>query len=412
MRNWDELPFSTTDLDAVILTHAHIDHSGYLPILVKKGYHGPIFCSTGTSDLCKVLLPDSGRIQEEDAELANKKGFSKHKPAQPLFSQVDVELALSQFRTVGFRERTKLSKTVHFELIPAGHIIGSSFVVLEDGQRSLAFSGDLGRPTDLIMKAPSPLQGVDYLVVESTYGDREHDPVDPIEEVRRAISPSLHDGGVVVVPSFSVGRTQALLYALYRLKRENRIPDVPVYLDSPMSVRATGIFHDHPDEHRLSASDAEGLCDVAHYTSSPAESKALNMKTGPLIIVSASGMATGGRVLHHIRARSSDEKNTILIVGHQAEGTRGRRLLDGEKTLKIHGETVPIRCRVVRLRGFSAHADQKETLSWLRSLPRAPKSTFITHGEAASADALQAAIEQNLSWPCIVPNYGDRIELP
>lgn len=412
LRNWEEPPFDAKSIDAVILTHAHIDHSGYLPILAKKGFRGPVYCTPGTHDLCKVLLPDSGRIQEEDADLANRKGFSKHKPAKPLFTQLDVEVALGLFRVVKAGSWTKIAEDVQFEFTPAGHIIGSSFVSLSDGRRTLGFSGDLGRPHDLIMKPPAALHGIDYLVVESTYGDRLHNEIDPIEEVRRAIAPTLEEGGVVVVPSFSVGRTQTLLYALYRLKREKRIDDVPIYLDSPMSVRATRVFKGHPSEHRLSEADVAGLCNVARFVSTPAESKALNVKPGPMIIVSASGMATGGRVLHHIRARASDERNAILIVGYQAEGTRGKRLLDGERTLKMHGMIVPISCKVIPLRGFSAHADQKEILDWLRSFPSPPLRTFVTHGEASSAAALKTAIERELSWSAAAPQYGETVDLP
>lgn len=411
LRNWADFPIEPRSIDAVVLTHAHIDHTGFIPRLVKLGFPGPIYCSTATADLCKILLPDSGKLQEEEAAYASKRGFSKHTPALPLYTFEEAKRAVKLFRPVDFERDFELPGGLTCRLRPSGHILGSSFVVISDGKRNIVFSGDLGRPDDLIFRPPVAIESADYLVIESTYGNRVHPKQDAIAQLEAALVPVLRRKGVVVVPAFAVGRSQALLYCLYRLKKEGRIPNVPVFLNSPMSINAGGIFCDHLGEHRLSPEECEGTCEVARYVSSVEESKELNSKHGPMIILSASGMATGGRVLHHIKAFGPDSKNMILLVGYQGAGTRGAALLNGAKTLRIHGEDVAIRAEVAVVNGLSGHADQAEILGWLSKFAHPPKHTFVTHGDVEPAKALQLKIEKELGWEASVPKYLDAMEL-
>lgn len=412
LRNWDDIPVNLNSLDAVILTHAHIDHSGYLPVLTKKGFKGPVYCSSGTRDLCRVLLPDSGRLQEEEAEYANKRGYSRHKKALPLYTQEDAEESLKSFRPIAFDRPFELGDGITLTLRPSGHIIGSSFVLISDGTKSILFSGDLGRPNDPVLKTPTLMDGADYVLVESTYGGRKHDVADTLTQLEGVIKRAIDQRGVIVVPAFSVGRSQSLLYEIYQLKEQRRIPEsFPVFLNSPMSVKATHIFCEHLGEHRLSPEDCEGMCDVATYVRSPEESKNLNRRKGPMMIISASGMATGGRVLHHLKAFAPHAENTILLAGYQAMGTRGAALLSGTDTLKIHGEMIPVRAEIVALQSLSAHADQEEILAWLKAFKKAPKTLFITHGEPAGAQALKEGVEAVLHWQAEVPTYLQEVEL-
>ncbi|HBR69704.1 MAG TPA: MBL fold metallo-hydrolase, partial [Rhodospirillaceae bacterium] len=365
LRNWEKFSHDPASIDAVILTHAHIDHSGYLPLLIKNGFRGPVYCSSATADLCGILLPDSGYLHEEDAARANKYGYSKHKPALPLYMQEDARKALDHFRIVEFGKDYPLNDLLSFSLTHAGHILGAACVRVSDGKTSIVFSGDLGRPSDPIIHAPAQIQKADYLVLESTYGDRLHDKHDPMEKMTEIITATAARGGVVVIPSFAVGRAQTILYYIHKLKEARRIPDIPVFLDSPMAIDATNLWQKYHGEHRLSAQECARICSVVKYVHTPDESKALNQHSVPCIIISASGMATGGRVLHHLKHYIGDPKSTILFAGYQAAGTRGARLLHHETEIKIHGHLYPVQAKIDVLNTLSAHADYQEILDWL-----------------------------------------------
>lgn len=412
LRNWGELPVPVDSLDAVILTHAHIDHSGYLPVLARNGYRGPVYCTPGTLDLCEVMLRDSARLQEEEAEFANRHGYSKHHPALPLYTVDDAERVLRQFVPRDFDVPTPLNERVAFRLLPAGHILGAASVVLCCGHKLIAFSGDLGRPNDPIMRAPAPPVHANYLVVESTYGDRLHEPGDPIDELEALFSKTFARGGVVVMPCFAVGRAQEILHYIAQLKVAGRMPNVPVYLDSPMATSVTDIYRHHLRDHRLTLSQAEAIGKAAIMVRTVDQSKAIGEHRGPMVIIAGSGMATGGRVLHHLKAYAPDPRNTIALVGYQAAGTRGAALAAHEPSIKIHGEYVRVRAHVETISSLSAHADYSETLAWLGHLSLAPERTFVTHGEPAAADALRRRIEETLHWRCEVPTWMQSVELP
>jgi metallo-beta-lactamase family protein len=409
--NWEPFPFDPAGLDAVVLTHAHLDHAGALPLLVKRGFRGPVFATPSTIDVCGVLLPDSARIQEEDADYANRHKLSKHQPALPLYTEDDAKRALRRLEPLPLEQRGDLPGGLRLRLRQAGHILGASSVELTAGDTTLLFSGDLGRPDDLIMRAPVAIERADHVVLESTYGDRLHDTQDVEAALGEVIKRTAARGGVVIVPAFAVGRAQALLYAIYRLKGRGAIPDLPVFLNSPMAIDMTEIYHRHRSEHRLTVEECSGLCKVAKMTRTVEESRALNTLRYPAVIVSASGMATGGRVLHHLKALGPNRRNTIVFAGYQAGGTRGARLLAGERTLRIHGEDITIDAEVVSLPGMSAHADAGQLVRWLSTAPRAPRGIYLNHGEAGPADALRQRIERELGWPAMVPRLGQSVEI-
>lgn len=411
LRNWDKLPVDPGSIDAVVLTHAHLDHSGYLPLLVKNGFKGPIYCSDATMDLCGILLPDSGHIQESDAERANRYGYTKHKPAMPLYTEDDAYAALEQFKPVKFGKEYALSDMLTFSLSRAGHILGAACVTISDGQIKTVFSGDLGRPNDPIMKAPAQIQQADYLILESTYGDRLHEKTHPMDQMEDIINRTFHRGGIVIIPSFAVGRAQLILYYLHELIRAGRIPKVPVYLDSPMAIDATKQWQDHIEDHRLDAKKCGEVCRTATYTQSVAESKALDTGAVPAIIVSASGMATGGRVLHHLAHYISDERNSVLFAGYQAAGTRGARLVHGEKEIKIFGHLYPVEAEIHNLASLSAHGDYAEIIDWLKGFTSPPRKVFLTHGEPEAASSFKFKIEDKLGWEVEIPSYLDQIEI-
>jgi metallo-beta-lactamase family protein len=411
LRNWAPLPVKPKLIDAVILTHAHIDHSGYIPLLVKKGYRGRIYCTSATRDLCAILLPDSGHLQEEEARHANKHGYSKHKPALPLYTEKDAELSLRRFTPIDFGRNFNLGDNLITHLSPSGHILGSAFVLLRDSRTSILFSGDIGRPNDPIMVAPSIVRKANYLVIESTYGDRRHDPTDPQVALASIINRTIKRRGVIVVPAFAVGRAQSLLYYIHLLKKSKAIPNIPVFLNSPMAANVNHVFHDHLGEHRLTPSQCEAMCNAAHIVNSVDESKALNNRKGPMILIAASGMATGGRVLHHLEAFAPDPRNTILFVGFQAGGTRGEAIVNGAESVKIHGKYVSVRAEIAIIDNLSAHADYAEIMDWLGHFDAPPRQTFITHGEPVAADALRHRIEEQLNWNCRVPEYQEMFKL-
>jgi metallo-beta-lactamase family protein len=407
LRNWAAPSFDPAALRAVVLTHAHIDHSGYLPALVRRGYYGPIYCSPSTYELCRILLPDSAHLQEEEAGYANRHGFSKHKPALPLYTLEHVESCLKLFRPVEFGKARHIDNLFRFELQPAGHLLGASFVRVEAEGISVTFSGDLGRPNEPVMNAPAAPAQTEYLITESTYGDRLHPSIDAEAELGGWLSKALARGGTVVVPAFAVGRTQALLLHVARLKQKKAIPDIPVYIDSPMAIDATALYERFRSEHRLSEADCKAMSGAAQIVTTSEGSKALDRLAGPAIIISASGMATGGRVVHHLKAFLGDERNLILFGGYQSSGTRGGALVRGCESIRIHGQDFAVKAEIGQLEASSSHADANELLAWMKQLGRPPRRTFVTHGEPAASDALRFRIEHELGWPVTVPEHRD-----
>jgi metallo-beta-lactamase family protein len=410
LRNRAPFPVRPEQLEAVILTHAHLDHSGYLPALVRDGFRRSIFATEPTLELCRILLPDSGYLQEEEAQRANRLGYSRHAPALPLYTRADAWAALDYFHTVPL-EREQEAGPVRFSFRPAGHILGAASVCAAADGVSIFFSGDVGRPTDPLVYPPASLPAADYMVLESTYGDRAHPDTSPEEALGEVVRSTARRGGVVVIPAFAVGRAQTLLLLLYRLRQAGDIPDIPVFLDSPMAADATALMARFAADHRLTRDQCAAVFGMASITNSPEESKAIDRRRGPMVIVSASGMATGGRVLFHIRRFGDDPRNTILLVGHQAAGTRGAALQQGARQLRMHGVNVPISARVISLHGLSAHADADELIQWLRTAPAPPRTVFITHGEPVAADALRFRIQHELGWNAVVPEHGQTFAL-
>lgn len=411
LRNWAPFPVDPASIDAVVLTHAHLDHSGYLPRLVRSGFAGRVWCTDATQSLCNILLPDSGRLLEEEAGYANRKGTSKHHPAEPLYSEVDANRSLRQLQGVPFGQTFEPVPGVQATLRMQGHILGAAAVTLEYQGVRVTFSGDIGRPHDPVMLAPVAPAESDWLVTESTYGDRIHPARSLTHELGDVVQRVAARGGVVVIPAFAVGRAQLLLHVIAQLQSTGAIPPVPVFLNSPMATDVTALYRQYPALHRLDAAALDALQRTTHIVSSVEQSKALNRRKGPMVIVSASGMATGGRVLHHLIAFAPDPRNAIVLCGFQAGGTRGAAIAAGAKSVRIYGQDVAINAEVVQLPAASAHADADEVLDWLRAAPRAPRLVFVTHGEPDAADAMRLRIERELGWSARVPEYLEHADL-
>lgn len=411
LKNWDPFSVDPKSIDAILLTHAHIDHSGYIPRLIKEGFRGPVYCTEATLDLCRILLPDTGYLQEEDAEFLNRKKLSKHNPALPLFTKLEAEKSLEYFRPQPFDKEFEVVPGAKVRFLYSGHILGSAIVVVSVGDRKIAFSGDVGRQEDAILRPPVSIPEVDYLVVESTYGNRQHGQSNPEADLERVINDAVKRHGVVVIPAFTVGRAQTLMYHLSVLKRSGRIPNIPMYLNSPMASNVTGLFCDYRQLHKLSDEQCRETCEVVRYVKTVEESKALNERKGPMVIISASGMATGGRILHHLKAFAPDPKNHILLAGFQAAGTRGRQIQDGAKEIKIFREFIPVRAQVDVLENMSAHADYTEIIQWLDKSNIHPKRVFITHGEPEAAESLKGHLSNRFGWSCEVPKHDQAYDL-
>ncbi len=411
LKNWDRFPVDPSMIEAVVLTHAHIDHSGYLPRLIKEGFAGPVFCTDATLALCRILLPDTGYLQQEEAEWLNRKKFTKHAPALPLFTEKEAEKALQQFVPKSFDEVFAVTDGIRATFNYAGHILGAASVIVESNDTKIAFSGDLGRSNDAILHPPTPLPASDYLVVESTYGNRLHDSINPMDELAEVINEGLQKSGVILIPAFAVGRAQALMYYLVQLKKLKRIPYVPMYLNSPMATKVTSLFRNFRKLHKLTETDCTEIDESIYFIRSIEESKALNEKKGPMIIVSASGMATGGRIVHHLKSFISNPTTTVVLAGFQAAGTRGRSLQDGAKQIKIFKELVPVRANIRVLENISAHADYAEIIQWLSCSKTNPKKVFITHGELEAANAMKVHITNKFQWSCQVPKQDQEFIL-
>lgn len=418
LRNWEPLPIDVKTIDAVVLTHAHIDHTGGLPRLWRQGYRGPVICTSGTRDLCGLLLPDSAHLQEEEARYANAEHYSKHHPALPLYGEEDAREVLKLFESFGYDRPKKILPGISLKFVRAGHILGSAICVfdLEGANQRVVFSGDLGRYTAPILKDPENVDTATTLIAESTYGDRTHGETAPAQALATAVNETVKRGGVMVIPAFAIGRTQEVLYYLRKLEAENLIPELPVFVDSPMACDATPLYLAHAEDHDLVMQSLidRGVSPLAtrrtQFTPSPEQSKQLNRFKGPGIIISASGMATGGRILHHLKQRLPNPENSVLFVGYQSEGTRGRRMLDGETEIRIHGQMVPVRAQLLQVSGFSAHADWEEMLRWMDGFTSPPKQTLLVHGETRALEALRARVSAK-GWKTYVPKHLERVEL-
>ncbi|MDA5095793.1 MBL fold metallo-hydrolase [Aliiroseovarius sp. KMU-50] len=411
LRNRRPFQVRPNSIDMVLLTHAHLDHSGYIPALIGAGFAGRVICTQSTTELCGLILPDSGHLQEEEAKYARRKRYSDHARPKPLYTLKDAQAALTRFQSVPFSEPVDLGESITAEFIPAGHLLGAAQIRLRVRGTVVHFSGDLGRDSDPLMRPPEPFAGADVLICESTYGNRQHEAVDAEEELAPVIRRVAARGGTILIPAFAVGRAQGLMYHIARLRKRGDIPDIPVYLNSPMATDATEIYHNHHEEHHVTWDDCKSMFEVARRVHSVEDSKQLNANAFPKIIVSASGMLTGGRILHHIASYGGDRRNAILLSGFQAAGTRGAALVAGADHLRIFGKDFSIEAEVITMGSFSGHADADELLRWMGGATRPPRMTYITHGEPDASDALRFRIEHELGWKARVPEHLETIRL-
>jgi metallo-beta-lactamase family protein len=419
LRNWDTFPIDPSTVHAVIISHAHIDHTGYLPKFVKEGFKGPIYCTPPTADLMELMLLDSAKLQEEEAAYANAHKYSKHENPLPLYTAQDVQKVFPLIKEFHYDETVDISDRIQLVFRNAGHLLGAAiselFIKGNNQPKKIVFSGDLGRSGDIMLNSPTPIQTADILFVESTYGDRANPTGDPAKELARIVNLTFDNGGVLLIPAFAVGRTQGLLYHLHLLMQENLIPDVPVYIDSPMATSATYLYYKFPRYHKVKFNQSEFArqleTNMLVFVKNSKHSKTLNEIKRNAIIISSSGMMTGGRILHHMYHRLRNKQDTLLISGYQAEGTRGRRLVDGEATIKLFGEDVPVNCHIENMTGFSAHADRDELFAWLANFSDKPKVTFTVHGENPSLSRYAQAIRDRMNWNVIVPVYMESVEL-
>ncbi len=411
LQNWAPFPVAPSEIDAIILTHAHLDHCGYVPVLVRDGFQGKVYCTPPTRDLARVILMDSGKIQEEDAARANAEGFSKHHPAKPLYGVEDATRALKSFAQLPQDEWNDLGDGIQFRFKNSGHILGSSLVEIKTPDFKISFTGDLGRSEPLTLCPSATITETDYLVVESTYGDRLHSPLSPLKSLAKVVNDTFERKGQLLIPSFAVGRTQDVLFLLSKLKSVSQIHDVPIFIDSPMGMTATDIFESYPEWHRLTKEEMTDFYRNVTMVKSQQQSEELLRRKDPAIVIAGSGMLTGGRILSHLLKRLPDERNTVLIVGFQAAGTRGSLLHSGITELKIYGQYVPVRAHIEEISSLSAHADQREMLSWLSNITIPPKKTFIVHGEAQASDALRVRIQDTYRWSTAIPKQDEEFSL-
>ncbi|MCI0412490.1 MBL fold metallo-hydrolase [bacterium] len=416
-RNWAKLPFEPAGLDCVVLTHAHIDHAGFLPRFAKLGFRGPVICTPATADLLSLLLPDSGHIQEEDAAFANKKKYTRHDPALPLYTEEDAKKVLEQLQQLEYYKPVQLSSNLSFSFLRAGHILGSAMIEFRYRDKTILFTGDLGRPSQFLIKRPDEVRSADYLVMESTYGNRLHQRVDVKKKLTELIKRTFANGGSVLVPAFAIGRTQELLFLLRNLVENGQIPKLPIFVDSPMAIDAMSIYNHHRSdsskelEHLQLRDDTPFQWDGVRPLRTVQDSMSLNTRTQPCIIISASGMASAGRILHHLKRRISEHFNTVLFIGFQAEGTKGRLLVDGIKEIKVHGKQYPVEAKIEYLDALSCHADYEEILQWLQNFQRPPEKVFLVHGETSASQSLSQKIAESYGWNVHVPVYMESVDL-
>jgi metallo-beta-lactamase family protein len=419
LRNWEEFPVNADSINAVIISHAHIDHTGYLPKLVKEGFTGHIYCTSPTADLLEIMLLDSAKLQEEEAAYAFAKGYSKHSNPLPLYTTTDAQQVMPLLKRVNFKEKTRIHERIEFTFHNAGHLLGAAiteiFVKGGHQNKKIVFSGDLGRYQDAMLHPPTEISQADILFIESTYGNKDNPPGDPMAELEQVVKETFQQGGVLLIPAFAVGRTQLLLYYFHQLMDQDRIPDVPVYIDSPMATSATYLYYRYPEYHKVKFNHSEFArqleTNMLVFVKSTKHSKELNAISSNAIIISSSGMMSGGRILHHLYHRLRNKQDTLLISGYQAEGTRGRKLVDKSPSIKIFGEEVPVNCRVVNMTALSGHADREELFTWMKNFKDKPKMTFVVHGEKPGLDIYAQAIRDTMGWNVIQPEYLESVSL-
>ena len=419
LRNWEPFPVDVSSIDAVVISHAHIDHTGYLPRLVKEGFKGPIYCTRPTADLMEIMLLDSAKLQEEEASYANEKGYSKHPTALPLYTTQDAASVFPLFKKYNYDERIAITDNIEMTYKDAGHLLGSAITELyikgKNQHKKIVFSGDLGRNRDVMLRPPSAIEEADVLFIESTYGNKDNPALNPAADLERIVKETISRNGVVLIPAFAVGRTQVLLYYLHQLMETDRIPDIPVYIDSPMAISATYLYYRYPEYHKVKFNQSEFArkleTNMLLFVKTSKHSKTLNNIKSNAIIISSSGMMTGGRILHHLYHRLPNPQDTVVVAGYQAEGTRGRKLVDKEPSIRIFGDEVPVRCKVENMTSLSGHADRAELLDWMKNFRQSPKMVFTVHGEKANLDAYTKTIRERMGWNVFQPVYLESVTL-